>query len=402
MMEQFRKMLPALQRTVNGKRIVYCDWAATTQVPQCVVDAVGESMKLRGGIRRGVHNLGADCAEQFEQGRRTIAQFVGADPSDIQCTSGTTDGLNRLVQSLGNTLARGDVVLLSAIDHHAHLLPWQKLSAHNGFAIKIVPMDEQGRLDLIELNRLLSQYPVRVVGFPLLSNVLGTVQSVRDVLTCIKESRRTVRVIVDAAQAVAHMPLHLNTLGVDAAVFGGHKVYGPDGIGVLWMKPRLRRALLPSMLGGGAIETVTYNDFQLAEGVRGFEPGSPNMSGVIGLSRAVEWLQEIGWERIQRHESVLRDRLIQGLSTIPKLKLLTQQPDVPLCTFEIDGVHAHDVGTLLDAEGIVVRTGHHCTQPFHDAQGIESSTRISLSFLNTVEEVDTVVAHLNRIVQVFA
>lgn len=402
MIEQFRQMFPALQRTVNGNRIVYCDWAATTQVPQCVVDAVGESMKLRGGIRRGVHNLGADCAEQFEQGRRTIAQFVGADPSDVQFTSGTTDGLNRLVQSLGHTLSRGDVVLLSAIEHHAHLLPWQKLSAHCGFAVKVVPVNAQGRLDLTELERLLGQYPVRVVGFPLLSNVLGTVQSVSDVLACIKRSRRTVRLIVDAAQAVAHMPLDLNTLGVDAAVFGGHKMYGPDGIGVLWMKPNLRKALLPSMVGGGAIEAVGYNDFQLAEGVRGFEPGSPNMSGVIGLSRAVKWLQEIGWDRIQRQEIVLRTRLLQGLSTIPKLRLLAEHPDVPLCTFEIDGVHAHDVGTLLDVEGVVVRTGHHCTQPFHDAQGIESSTRISLSFLNTVEEVDCVLAHLNRIVQVFA
>ncbi len=402
MIEQFRQMVPALQQTVNGKRIVYCDWAATTQVPQCVVDAVGDSMKLRAGIRRGVHNLGSACGERFEQGRATIAQFVGVEPSEIQFTGGTTSGLNCLVQSLSQTLSRGDVVLLSTIEHHAHLLPWQKMATQYGFSIKMMPADEQGRLDLMEIEQLLSAYPVRVIGFPLLSNVLGTVQSVYDIVECIRRSHRTVRVIVDAAQAVAHMPLDLHKLGVDAAVFGGHKVYGPDGIGVLWMSSELRSSLLPSLVGGGAIESVTYDEFHLAEGIRGFEPGSPNVSGVMGLSRAVEWLQEIGWEQIHRQENKLRARLLQGLSTVPRLNLLMQNPDIPLCTFEIEGIHAHDVGTLLDAEGIVVRTGHHCTQPFHDARGIESSTRISMSFLNTVDEVDRVVAHLHRVVQVFA
>ena len=398
MIEQYRQMVPALSKCVNGKALVYCDWAATAQMPQCVLDVVSESMQIRGNVRRGVHNLGAHSTKQLKQARTTIANFIGASSSELILTSGTTHGLNMLVQSVGETLSEGDVVVLSAVEHHAHLLPWQRMSKRYGFSIEIVPLDLHGKIDLEVLDRLLSEHLVRVIGFPMVSNVLGTLQPVRDIVDRVGTD---VRVIVDAAQAVAHVPINVSELGIDALVFGGHKLYGPLGTGILWMRDDWRTELQPSMLGGGAIDSVSYANVVIARGVRGFEPGTPNVTGFIGLARAVEWMADIGWDRILLQEQQLRDHLQTELSMIPKIHLMNTRPDIPLFTFEVDGLHAHDLGTLLDLEGIVVRTGHHCTQPFHDVKGVESSTRISMSCLNTFEECVYVVEQLKRIVGEF-
>ena len=398
MIDQYRLAIPALQQTTNGKPLVYCDWAATAQVPQCVLDSVREMMALRGGVRRGVHNLGAQSTAQLERARSILAGFIGAQSSDLILTTGTTHGLNTLVQSVAETLSEGDVVLLSAVEHHAHLLPWQRMSKQYGFSIEIVPLDEHGRIDLSVLDRLLFEHSVRVIGFPMVSNILGTLQPVREI---VERVGIEVRVIVDAAQAVAHLPIKVSELGIDALVFGGHKLYGPSGTGAIWVKDDWRRELKPPMVGGGAIESVSYAEFKLAEGIRGFEPGTPNVVGFVGLATAVEWIQEIGWELVQRQERLLCDHLQTELSKIPQIRLMHDRPDIPLFTFEVDGLHAHDLGTLFDLQGIVVRTGHHCTQPFHDAKGIESSTRISMSCLNTLEECAYVVDHLKRIIGEF-
>ena len=395
MIEQYRNMVPALSKCINGKALVYCDWAATAQMPQDVLDVVSESMQLRGNVRRGVHNLGARSTRKLEQARSTLARFIGAQPADLILTTGTTHGLNMLVQSVAETLAEGDVVLLSAVEHHAHLLPWQKMSKRYGFSIEIVPLDQQGALDLNALDRLLLTHSVRVIGFPMISNVLGTLQSVRDIVARVDTD---VRVIVDAAQAVAHVPIDVLELGVDALVFGGHKLYGPVGTGVLWIKDDWRISLKPSMVGGGAIDSVSYADFNVADGIRGYEVGTPNVTGFIGLARAIEWMESIGWEKIQLQERLLRDHLQRELPKISEIHLMNTHPDIPLFAFEVEGLHAHDLGTLLDLEGIVVRTGHHCTQPFHDANGIQSSTRISMSYLNTIEECSYVLERLKRII----
>lgn len=398
MIDQYRLAIPALQQTMNGKSLVYCDWAATAQVPQCVLDSVNEMMVLRGSVRRGVHNLGAQSTAQLEQARSILARFIGAQSSDLILTTGTTHGLNILVQSIAETLSEGDVVLLSAVEHHAHLLPWQRMSKQYGFSIGIVPLDEHGRIDLSALDRLLVEHPVRVVGFPMVSNVLGTLQPVREIVDRIGAD---VRVIVDAAQAVAHLPIKVSELGVDALVFGGHKLYGPSGTGVLWITEDWRRNLKPPIVGGGAIHSVSYAEFEVAGGIRGFEPGTPNVAGFVGLATAVEWIEWIGWELVQRQERLLCDHLQTGLSNIPQIRLMNTHPDIPLFTFEVDGLHAHDLGTLFDLEGVVVRTGHHCTQPFHEAKGVDSSTRISMSCFNTIDECAYVVDQLRRIVGEF-
>ena len=254
MIEEYRSMVPALSKRMNGKALVYCDWAATAQVPQCVLDVDGESMQLRSNVRRGVHNLGAGSTRQLEQARSTLARFIGAQPSDLILTTGTTHGLNMLVQSVAETLSEGDVVLLSAAEHHAHLLPWQRMSKRYGFSIEILPLEKDGGIDMTALDRLLLVHSVRVIGFPMISNVLGTLQSVRDIADRVDSD---VRVIVDAAQAVAHVPIDVVKLGIDALVFGGHKLYGPLGTGILWIKNDWLRELKPSMVGGGAMTRFT-------------------------------------------------------------------------------------------------------------------------------------------------
>ena len=246
MIEHHRQSVPALQQKMNGKALIYCDWAATAQMPQCVLDVVCESMQLRGNVRRGVHNLGAESTRRLEQARDTIANFIGAQSSDLVLTSGTTHGLNMLVQSVGETLSEGDVVILSAVEHHAHLLPWQRMSKRYGFSIEIVPLDQQGNIDLIALDKLLLENSVRVIGFPMISNVTGILQPVRDIVSQVGAD---VRVIVDAAQAVAHVPIDVVKLGIDALVFGGHKLYGPSGTGALWITDDWRKR--PHTIDGG-------------------------------------------------------------------------------------------------------------------------------------------------------
>ena len=397
--QEWRREVPALKHRVHDKPLVYMDWAATTQVPQCVIDATMSVMALRGSVRRGVHQLSADSTDLMVSSRERLAGFIGGDASEVIFTSGTTDGFNRLIPSIANTLVKGDVIVLSAVEHHAQLLPWQKVATERGLHLEIVRVDAAGRLCLQHLQELCSTLRVRVLGFPLISNVLGVQQPVAEIVNLIEGT--DIRVVVDAAQAVAHMPLDVSNMGVDAVVFGGHKMYGPTGIGVVWIASDWLSSLSPSVRGGGAIQEVSYETHQPSTGVSGFEPGTPNVAAVVGIARAVEWLSDIGWEHIQVQEQSICGYLQRELSDIPNLRLLCSHPEIPLYSFVVDGIHAHDLGTLLDLEGVAVRTGHHCTQPFHDEIGVESSTRLSLSFLNTLEECQHVVKCLKRIIEDF-
>ena len=397
--QEWRRDVPALKHRVHDKPLVYMDWAATTQVPQCVIDATMSVMALRGSVRRGVHQLSADSTDLMAESRTRLAEFIGGDSSEVIFTSGTTDGFNRLIPSIANTLVKGDVIVLSAVEHHAHLLPWQKVATERGLHLEIVRIDDTGRLCLHHLQELCSTLRVRVIGFPLISNVLGVQQPVAEIVSMIEGA--DIRVVVDAAQAVAHIPLDVSNMGVDAVVFGGHKMYGPAGVGVLWVASDWLSSLSPSVRGGGAIQEVSYGAHRPTDGVVGFEPGTPNVAAVAGLARAAEWLSEIGWGHIQAQEQSICGYLQRELSDIPNLRLLCSHPEIPLYSVVVDGLHAHDLGTMLDLEGVAVRTGHHCTQPFHDGIGVESSTRLSLSFLNTLEECHHVVKCLKRILEDF-
>lgn len=404
MIDSHRQDIPALQQSMNGKPLVYCDWAATAQVPQCVIDRVADSMVIRGNVRRGVHNLGAQSTRQVEEARTIIAKFIGAQSDELILTSGTTHGLNMLAQSAAETLSEGDVVVLSVFEHHSQLLPWLQLSKERGFSIETISLDPFGRIDVGVLKRIVTERRVRIIAFPMVSNVLGTVQSVQEIVDCVEDTgeRQNVRILVDGAQAVPHIPVDVSTLGIDALVFGGHKLYGPTGVGALWIKEDWLNELKPAQVGGGAIRSVSYDDFELASGIRGFESGTPNVSGVLGLSTAIQWFESVGWDTVRAQETRLLDHMSAALLALPMVRLMCSEPDIPLFTFEMDGLHAHDVGTMLDLEGIVVRTGHHCTQPFHDSIGAESTTRISLSFLNTIDECTYIIDRLKCIVGRFS
>ena len=400
MIDSHRQNIPALHKSMNGKPLVYCDWAATAQVPQCVIDTVADSMVIRGNVRRGVHNLGAQSTRQLEEARTIIAKFIGGRSRELILTGGTTHGLNMLAQSAAETLSEGDVVVLSAFEHHSQLLPWLQLSKKRGFSIEIVTLDPFGRIDVGILKRIVTEHRVRIIAFPMVSNVLGTVQPVQEIVDCIEKigERQNIRIIVDAAQAVPHIPVDVSALGIDALVFGGHKLYGPSAVGALWITEDWLNELKPVQIGGGAIHSVSYDDFELASGIRGFESGTPNVSGVLGLATAIQWFESVGWDTVQIQEHRLLDHMSAALLELPVVRLMCSVPDIPLFTFEVDGVHAHDLGTMLDLEGIVVRTGHHCTQPFHDSMGAESTTRISLSFLNTIDECTYIIDRLKYIV----
>lgn len=385
-LKELRSQVPALQQEVNGQPMVYLDWAATTQVPQCVIDRLSHAMQLRGNVRRGVHALGHQSTVQIENARQRVAEFIGGDASEIVWTSGTTHGLNLLANVVGASLQSGDVVLLSVLEHHSHLLPWKKIALECGAEVVEIPIDEDGRVSLSEIQQWLDTGRVRVIGCTLVSNVLGTRQPIEQI---VEMSRSTnAKVVVDAAQAVAHIPIDVVELGVDALVFGGHKVYGPTGVGVLWAKSDWMRSWSPWMQGGGMVTNVAKDDVMWMDGPYRFEAGTPNVSGIVGLVAALDWLGGIGWATIQEAESRLIDHLQQGFAKVSSTSLLCTHPDIPLFSFVMDGVHPHDVGTICDLSGVMLRTGQHCTQPLHRMLDVDASSRVSLSFLNTPSECD--------------
>ena len=383
-LEEFRSQIPALQQEVNGRPMVYLDWAATTQMPQCVIDRISHAMQLRGNVRRGVHALGHQSTVHVEQSRQRVAEFIGGDASEIIWTSGTTHALNLLAHVVGASLQSGDIVLISVFEHHSHLLPWKKIALERGAEVVEISMDLDGRVSLPEIQQWLDTGRVRIIGCTLVSNVLGTRQPIEDI---VELSRSTdARVIVDAAQAVAHMPIDVVKLGVDALVFGGHKVYGPTGVGVLWAKSTWMESWSPWMLGGGMVSNVENNVVAWMDGPHRFEAGTPNVSGIVGLVAALDWLDGIGWSNIQEAESHLIEHLQQGFNQIQGTSLLCTRPDIPLFSFVMDGVHPHDVGTICDLSGVMLRTGQHCVQPLHHRLQLDASSRVSLSFLNTISE----------------
>ena len=385
-LEHLRSQVPGLQHAVNAQPMVYFDWAATTQMPQCVIDRVNDAMQLRGNVRRGVHALGYQSTVQMEQARQRVAEFIGGDASEIIWTSGTTQALNLLANVAGVSLQTGDVVLTSIMEHHSHFLPWKRIALERGADVIEISMDVDGRISLTEIQQWLDTGRVRIIGCTLVSNVLGTRQPIEQI---VEMSRLTdAKVVVDAAQAVAHMPIDVVDMGVDALVFGGHKIYGPTGVGVLWAQSDWMASWSPWMLGGGMANNVGPDSVTWMDGPHRFEAGTPNVSGIVGLVAALDWLESIGWTCIQEAERHLIVHLQRGFEQLPNTTLLCRHPNIPLFSFLIDGVHPHDLGTMCDLSGVMIRTGQHCTQPLHHRFGLDASSRVSLSFLNTTLECD--------------
>jgi len=397
-----RADFPILAEHVNGQRLVYLDSAATSQKPRQVLDAELDFLThANAAVHRGAHTLAADATELFEDARATVAGFVGAQPEQLVWTSGATMGLNLVAYAIGNaTIGRGapastrlalrpgDEIVTTAVEHHANLIPWQELAARTGAVLRHIPAHGDGTLNLDAAASLIGER-TRIVAFTHVSNVLGIVNPVAELVRLAQGVGAVT--VMDACQSAPHLPLDLPALGVDLAVFSGHKMLGPYGVGGLYGRSEILEALPPFLTGGSMITTVTLDRAEYLPPPQRFEAGTQPVGPAIGLAAAVRYLDAVGLDAIHAHERALADRMAEGLREIPGIRLLGDAPGaerVGLWSFDVAGVHAHDAGQLLDSRGIAVRVGHHCAAPLHARYGITASVRASAALYNTAEEID--------------
>jgi cysteine desulfurase/selenocysteine lyase len=400
--EAVRADFPILGERVGGQRLVYLDSGATSQKPRAVIDAeVGFLTRANSAVHRGAHTLAAEATELFEDARVTVAGFVGARPEQLVWTSGATAGLNLVAYAIGNAslgrgapesarfaLRPGDEIVVTEAEHHANLIPWQELAARTGAVLRHIPVREDGTLDTDAAAAVIGGR-TRVVAFTHVSNVLGIVNPVDELVALAREAGALT--VLDACQSAPHLPLDLVALGVDLAVFSGHKMLGPYGVGGLYGRSEVLEALPPFLTGGSMITTVTLDEADYLPPPQRFEAGTQPVSQAIGLAAAVRYLEGIGMDAAHAHEKALEARMAEGLRSIPGVRLLGDAPDaerVGLWSFDVDGVHAHDVGQFLDARGVAVRVGHHCAQPLHRRFGLTASVRASTAVYNTPDDVD--------------
>ena len=399
---RIREDFPILRRTVHGKPLVYLDNAATTQKPQSVIDAIaGLYSSDYSNIHRGVHELSQRSTQLFEDARTKVQRFLhAADSREIIFVRGATEGINLVAQTYGRLhLGPGDEILISALEHHSNIVPWQILCEEKGATLRVAPINDDGEIVIDEFERQMDRR-TKLVAIAHVSNALGTINPVRRIVEI--AHRYGVPVLVDGAQAAPHMPVDVQDLGCDFYVFSGHKLYGPTGIGVLYGKSKLLDAMPPWQGGGDMISSVTFERTTWNELPWKFEAGTPHIGGAIGLAAAIEYVNHLGIENISRYEADLLEYATEKLSRTPGLRLIgTASEKVAVLSFVLDGVHPHDAGTILDRLGIAVRTGHHCAQPVMERFGIPATTRASLAFYNTHDEIDSLVAGIGKVREVF-
>jgi len=400
---RIREDFPILGQTVHGKPLVYLDNAATTQKPRTVLDALMAYYREdNANVHRGVHLLSERATQAFEDARITVQRFINAASAhEIVFTRNATEGINLVAQTFGRTrLGPGDEVLISAMEHHSNIVPWQMVCEEKGASLRVIPITDEGTLQLEEYERLLGPR-TKLVAIVHLSNVLGTINPVQQMIAT--AHRRGVPVLIDGSQAVHHMTVDVRALDADFYVFTGHKLYGPTGIGVLYGKERLLEEMPPYQGGGDMIKSVTFEKTTYNALPYKFEAGTPNIAGAIGLAAAVDYVTGIGRDRISAHERELLAYGTAELSEVPGLTLIgTAVEKSSVLSFVMDGVHPHDIGTIVDQEGVAIRTGHHCAQPLMQRLGIPATARASLALYNTREEIDALVAALHKVRQLFA
>ena len=398
-----REEFPALKQLVHGKPLVYLDNAATTQKPQLVIDAITHFYQEDcSNIHRGVHLLSERATKAYEDARLAVQQFINAaDPAEVIFVRGTTEAINLVAHSYGRThVQAGDAVLISAMEHHSNIVPWQILCEERGARLRVVPMNGRGELLLDEYEKLLTPR-TKLVAVSHVSNALGTVNPVRQIIAMAHE--HGIPVLVDGAQAVPHLPVDVQELDCDFYAFSGHKMYGPTGVGVLYGKKRLLEAMPPYQGGGDMISSVTFEKTTYNRLPFKFEAGTPNIAGVIGLGAAIEYLGRISLERVAVHEHYLLAYATERISSLPSVRLIgTAQEKAAVLSFVLEGVHPHDIGTVLDQEGIAVRTGHHCAQPVMQFFGVPATARASFALYNTEEEVDALMRGICKVQEIFA
>ena len=400
---KIRADFPILAVKVHGKPLVYLDNAATTQKPQAVIDAlIHYYTSENANIHRGVHALSELATESFEQARVKIQRFLGAgDPGEIVFVRGATEAINLVAQTYGRIHAgSSDEIIISSLEHHSNIVPWQILCEQQGARLRVIPINDDGELLLEEFEKLLGP-KTKFVAIAHVSNALGTINPVRKMIEM--AHRRNVPVLVDGAQAAPHIPIDLQALDCDFYVFSGHKLYGPTGIGVLYGKRKLLEAMPPYQGGGDMISSVTFEKTLYNKLPYKFEAGTPDVSGAIALGAAIDYVSNIGLDRIAAHEDKLLAYATHALSSIPGLRLIgTAQAKAAVLSFVMENIHPHDIGTVLDQQGIAIRTGHHCAQPLMQRFGVEATARASFALYNTQEEVDALVAGIHKVQEVLA
>ncbi len=400
--KRLREDFPILQRAVHGRPLVYLDNAATTQKPKAVIDAVSRYYaEENANIHRGVHLLSELATASYEGAREKVRAFLGAaETREIVFVRGTTEAINLVASTYGRQhVGPDDEVLITGLEHHSNIVPWQMLCDEKGAHLRVAPIDDSGALDLEAFAALLGPR-TRLVAVSHVSNALGTVLPVREIVALARA--RGVPVLVDGAQAVPHMPVDVRELGCDFYAFSGHKLFGPTGIGVLWGRAELLEAMPPYQGGGDMISSVTFEKTEYNVLPYKFEAGTPNIAGVIGLGAAVDYVQSVGLGAISAWEEELLVRGTTLLEAIPGVRIIGTAPEkASVLSFVVDGVHAHDVGTILDQEGIAIRTGHHCAQPVMDRFGLPATARASLAFYNTFEELDALAQGVRKVREIF-
>lgn len=400
--ERVRRDFPILAREVNGHPLAYLDNAASAQRPQAVLDAeVHYYSEIHANVHRGVHTLSQRATEAYESARETVRRFINASSTrEVILVRGTTEAINLVAQSYARPRLRpGDEILITWLEHHSNIVPWQLLCGQTGANLKVVPINQSGEIDLEAYEALVSPR-TRLVALAHVSNALGTIVPVRQVIAA--AHARGIPVLLDGAQAVPHLRVDVRELGCDFYAFSGHKMYAPTGIGVLYGRESLLEAMPPWQGGGDMILKVSFEGTTFNALPYKFEAGTPNIAGAVGLGAAIDYLEALALDRIAQYEHGLLDYATGELTGVRGLRLIgTARHKAAVLSFILDGIHAHDVGTILDTEGIAIRTGHHCAMPVMDFYGVAATARASLAFYNTTAEVDRLVAALDKAREVF-
>ena len=400
--EDVRDQFPILKRQVNGRPLVYLDNAASAQKPRAVMDAMTRLMETSyANVHRGLHTLANETTDAYERARAAVARFINApSPSQIVFTKGGTEAINLVASSFGRSLAAGDEIVLSEMEHHANIVPWHFLRERHGIALRFVPVTDDGRLDMDAYHSLLGP-KTRMVAISHMSNVLGTINPIAEIIEAAHAAG--VPVLLDGCQGIVHEPVDVQALDVDYYVFSGHKLYGPTGIGVLYGKAERLAALPPYQGGGEMIGTVGLDEITYADPPHRFEAGTPAIVEAVGLGAAVEWLEGIDRTAAADHERTLYHRVLEGLNGANWLKVIGDAPGKgAVFAFNVEGAHAHDIAQILDRYGVAVRAGTHCAEPLMRRFGVTSSARASFALYNTLDEADAFVDALGRARSFFA
>jgi cysteine desulfurase/selenocysteine lyase len=409
---KIRSDFPILKRTVNSKPLVYFDNAATSQKPQVVVDAIAHYYSFQNSnIHRGVHTLSREITIAYEEARKTIQLHLNAKlTTEIIFTKGTTDSINLVAHCFGKlAIAEGDEIIITQMEHHSNIVPWQLLCEEKKAVLKFIPINEAGELILDELPKLISS-KTKLVAFTQISNTLGTINPVKEMIeqihvlsSSLREDKRRAAILIDGAQAVPHLKPDVQDLDCDFYVFSGHKLFGPTGVGVLYAKEEWLTKFAPYQTGGGIIKTVTLQKTEFADAPLKFEAGTPHIEGGIGLAAAINYVTQLGFENIQKHEHELLQYATKQLNEIEALVIYgNTKYKTSVISFNVGAIHPFDIGTLLDKYGIAVRSGHHCTQPLWQFYNIPGTIRASFAFYNSFEEVDLFIEALKKSIRLLS